>query len=174
MRPAAHVLINGQRPASIGSLRDHDWHALRLQSLYQPLDIKCFVYQNEHDQIPQRIAQDPYPGAHAPCASDPWLGFESCALAVTMHFHDRGIDHGVFHIRLAADSIKAFLPDTGLDPVAKAFEMVFHLPNSSGQSHQGLHPQHGLCKQALGRASSPCIARLAQAVRCHQCPLLVG
>ena len=34
-------------------------------------------------------------------------------------------------------------------------------------------PQHGLCKQALVRASLPCIARLAQAVRDHQCPPLV-
>jgi hypothetical protein len=34
-----------------------------------------------------------------------------CALAVTMHFHDHGIGHGVFHIWLAADGIKAFLPD---------------------------------------------------------------
>ena len=36
---------------------------------------------------------------------------ESYILAVTVHFHDRGIDHGVLHIRLAADSIKEFLPD---------------------------------------------------------------
>jgi hypothetical protein len=28
-----------------------------------------------------------------------------------MHFHDHGIGHGVFHIWLAADGIKAFLPD---------------------------------------------------------------
>ena len=39
-----------------------------------------------------------------------------------MHFHDHDIDHGVFHIWLAADGIKAFLPDTGLGPVAKALE----------------------------------------------------
>ena len=49
-------------------------------------------------------------------------GFESCPLTMTVHFHDRGINHGVLHIRLAADGIKAFLPDTGLDPVAKALE----------------------------------------------------
>ena len=41
---------------------------------------------------------------------------------MTVHFHDRGIDHGVLHIRLAADGIKEFLPDIGLDPVTKAFE----------------------------------------------------
>ena len=40
MTPAVHVLINGQRPASIGSLRDHDWLAWRLQWLCQPLNIK--------------------------------------------------------------------------------------------------------------------------------------
>ena len=88
--PAVHVPINGQRPASIGSLRDHDWLALRLQSLYQPLNIKRFVcqqrpkllvpdhlfdsfavmplawHQSELEQIAQRIAQGQYLGAHAP------------------------------------------------------------------------------------------------------------
>ena len=88
--PAVHVLINGQRPTSIGSLRDHDWHALCLQSLYQPLNIKRFVcqqrpkllvpdhlfdsfavmplawHQSELEQIAQRIAQGQYLGAHAP------------------------------------------------------------------------------------------------------------
>ena len=57
-----------------------------------------------------------------PRASGLWFGFEFRALAVTVHFHDRGIGHGVLHIRLAADSIKEFLPDIGLDPVTKAFE----------------------------------------------------
>ena len=88
--PAVHVPINGQRPASIGSLRDHDWLALRLQSLYQPLNIKRLVrqqrpkllvldhlfdsfavmplawHQSELEQIAQRIAQGQYLGAHAP------------------------------------------------------------------------------------------------------------
>ncbi len=78
------------RPVSIESLRDHDWHALRLQSLYQPLNIKRFVcqqrlkllvpdhlfdsfavmplawHQSELEQIAQRIAQGQYLGAHAP------------------------------------------------------------------------------------------------------------
>ncbi|MGP1424701.1 MAG: hypothetical protein ACTTKK_01400 [Ottowia sp.] len=31
--------------APIGPLRDHDWHALRLQQLYQPLNIKRLVRQ---------------------------------------------------------------------------------------------------------------------------------
>ena len=70
------------------------------------------------------MAKGPYLGCSSPRASGLWPGFESpfCALAVTMHFHDHDIDHGVFHIWLAADGIKAFLPDTGLDPVAKALE----------------------------------------------------
>ena len=87
---AVHVFINGQRPASIGSLRDHDLHALCLQSRYQPLNIKRLVrqqrpkllvpdhlfdsfavmplawHQSELEQIAQRIAQGQYLGAHAP------------------------------------------------------------------------------------------------------------
>ena len=66
-------------------------------------------------------------------------GFESCALAVTVHFHDRGVGHGAFHIRLAADRIKAFLPDVpALTPSRKRLKTVLHLPNSSDQSRQGL------------------------------------
>ena len=107
-----------------------------------------------------------------------WPGFESCALAVTVHFHDRGIDHGVLHIRLAADSIKEFLPDIGLDPVTKAFENGVAFAEFFRQIAPGAacahDPQHGLYKQTLVRASWPCIARLAQAVRGHQCPLLVA
>ena len=97
---------------------------------------------------------------------------------MTAHFHDRGIDHGVFHIRLAADSIKEFLLDIGLDPVATAFEngvpfAEFFRPIAPGAAcaHD---PQHGLYKQTVVHASWPCIARLAQAVRGHQCPLLVA
>ena len=97
---------------------------------------------------------------------------------MTVHFHDRGIDHGVLHIRLAADGIKAFLPDTGLDPVAKAFEDGVAFAKFFRQIAPGAacahDPQHGLYKQTLVRASWPCIARLAQAVRGHQRPLPVA
>ena len=106
-----------------------------------------------------------------PRVSGLWPGFESRARAVTVHFHDRGVGHGAFHIRLAADRIKAFLPDTGLDPVAKALEdgvafAKFFEPIAPGAvcAHDS---QHGLCKKALIRASCPRIARLAQAVRGH-------
>ena len=68
-----------------------------------------------------------------------WPGFESRARAVTVHFHDRGVGHGAFHIRLAADRIKAFLPDVpALTPSRKCLKTVLHLPNSSSQSRQGL------------------------------------
>ena len=71
-------------------------------------------------------------------------------MAVTMLFHDRGIGHGVFHVRLAADSIKAFLPDGGLGPVAKAFEggvafaKFFRQIALGAACTRGL--RHGLCK----------------------------
>ena len=66
-----------------------------------------------------------------------------CALAVTMHFHDHGIGHGVFHIWLAADGIKAFLPDTGLDPVAKALEDPLLVIQSSSL-HGGIQHKRGI------------------------------
>ena len=97
---------------------------------------------------------------------------------MTVHFHDRGIDHGVLHIRLAADGIKEFLPDIGLDPVAKAFEDGVAFAKSFGpiapRTACAHDPQHGLYKQTVVHASLPRIARLAQAVRGHQCPLLVA
>ena len=125
------------------------------------------------------MAKGPYLGCSSPRASGLWPGFESpfCALAVTMHFHDHDIDHGVFHIWLAADGIKAFLPDIGLDSVTKAFENGVPFAEFFRQIAPGAacahDPQHGLCKQALVRASWPCIAKLAQTVRGHQFPLLV-
>ena len=136
-------------------------------------------HQHELEQIARRIAQGPYPGAHAPRVSGLWPGFESRARAVTVHFHDRGIGHGAFHIWLAADRIKAFLPDVpALTPSRKCLKTVLHLPNSSSQSRQGLPARtiHSAASanQAPVRASWPCIARLAQAVRGHQYPLLVA
>ena len=135
-------------------------------------------HQSGLEQMARRIAQGPCPGAHAPRVSGPWPGFESRALAVTVHFRDRGISHGVFHIRLAADGIKAFCQIPALTPSRKRLKTVLHLPNSSSQSRQGLSVRtiHGMASanQAPVRASWPCIARLAQAVRGHQCPLLVA
>ena len=100
-----------------------------------------------------------------------WPGFEFRARAVTVHFHGRGIGHGVLHIRRVADGIKEFLPDMALPPSRKRLKTVLHLPNSSGQSRQGLpvHTIHGTASanQALIRASWHCIARRAQAVRGH-------
>ena len=97
---------------------------------------------------------------------------------MTVHFHDRGIGHGVFHIRLAADGIKEFLPDIGLDPVTKAFENGVAFAESFGliapEAACAHDLQHGLYKQTVVRASWPCIARLAQAVRGHQRPLPVA
>ena len=114
-------------------------------------------HQSGFEQMARRIAQGPCPGAHAPRVSGLWPGFESRARAVTVHFHDRGVGHGAFHIRLAADRIKAFLPDTGLDPVAKALEdgvafAKFFEPIAPGAAcaHDS---QRGLCKKALIRAS---------------------
>ena len=92
-----------------------------------------------------------------PRVSGLWPGFESRARAVTVHFHDRGVGHGAFHIWLATDRIKAFLPDTGLDPVAKVLEdgvafAKFFEPIAPGAAcaHDS---QRGLCKKALIRAS---------------------
>ena len=96
------------------------------------------------------MAQGQYLGAHVLRVSGLWPDFDSCALTVTVHFHDRGIGHGVFHIRLAAGCIKEFLPDTGLDPVAQAFEDDVALAKFFRQIALGAvcahDPQHGLCK----------------------------
>ena len=116
-------------------------------------------------------------------ASGLWSGFESRARAVTVHFHGRGIGHGVLHMAYCISgwsltASKSFLPDMALPPSRKRLKTVLHLPNSSSQSRQGLsvHTIHGTtsANQAPVRASWPCIARLAQAVRGHQCPLLVA
>ena len=97
---------------------------------------------------------------------------------MTAYFHDRGIDPGVLHIRLAADSIKEFFLDIGLDPVTKTFENDVAFAEFFRQIAPGAacahDSQRGLCKQTVVRASWPCIARLAQVVRGHLCPLLVA
>ena len=81
-----------------------------------------------------------------------WPGFESRARAVTVHFHGRGIGHGVLHIRLVADGIKEFFARYGLAPVAKALEdgvafAKFFRPIAPGAAcaHD---PRHGLCKSS--------------------------
>ena len=110
----------------------------------------------------------------SPRASALWPGFESCALAVTVHFHDRGIGHGVLHIRRVADGIKEFLPDMALPPSRKRLKTVLHLPNSSGQSRQGLpvHTIHGTASTnkrlsvPLGPAS-PGLPRQCGAISAH-------
>ena len=135
-------------------------------------------HQSELDQIARCIAQGPYPGAHAPRVSGLWPGFESRARAVTVHFHDRGVGHGAFHIRLAADRIKAFLPDTGLDPVAKALEDGVAFAKFFGPIAPGAacahDSQHDLCKPsacsrllALHRQACPGSARPSVPTACR-------
>ena len=115
-------------------------------------------HQSGLEQMARRIAQGPCPGAHAPRVSGLWPGFESRALA--------------------ADGIKAFLPDTGLDPVAKAFEdgvafAKFFGPIAPGPAcaHD---PQRGLCKPsacsrllALHRQACPGSARPSVPIACR-------
>ena len=135
-------------------------------------------HQSRLEQIARRIAQGPYPGAHAPRVSGLWPGFESRVRAMTAHFHDRGVGHGAFHIRLAAEHIKAFLPDTGLDPVAKALEdgvafAKFFEPIAPGAvcAHDS---RHGLCKPSacsrlltLHRQACPGSARPSVPIACR-------
>ena len=76
-------------------------------------------------------------------ASGLWSGFESRARAVTVHFHGRGIGHGVLHMAYCISgwsltASKSFLPDMALPPSRKRLKTELHLPNSSGQSRQGL------------------------------------
>ena len=97
---------------------------------------------------------------------------------MTVHFHNRGVGHGAFHIRLAADGIKAFLPDTGPDPVAKALEDGVAFAKFFGPIAPGAvcahDSQHGLCKPSacsrlltLHRQACPGSARPSVPTACR-------
>jgi hypothetical protein len=57
---------------------------------------------------------------------------------MTVDLDDCGIYHGVFHVRFIAQGIEHAIKDIAFDPFAEALKTVFHLPNSSGKSRQGL------------------------------------
>ena len=48
-----------------------------------------------------------------------WLGV---ALTVAMDFDDRAINHGVLHVRVVRDRLKAPCENITFDPVTEAFE----------------------------------------------------
>ena len=97
-----------------------------------------------------------------------------------MHFHDRGIGHGAFHIWLAADRIKAFLPDTGLGPVAKALEdgcicQILRASHARGclcARFTAWPLQTSACPRffALHRQACPGSARPSVPTACHSIP----
>ena len=70
-----------------------------------------------------------------------WLSYSNFGdLSVAVHLDDRGIDHGVFHVRLIRDGFEKPLVKTSpLYPVPVAdIKTEFHLPNLAGKSRQGL------------------------------------
>lgn len=95
-----------------------------------------------------------------------------------MDLDDRGVDHGVFHVRIVRDGVEQPHPDIGLHPVAKAREHAVPMaeggrqiaPRAAGASD----PQHRFDEQAVVLAAASGIARLAEAQRLHFRPLGVS
>ena len=88
-----------------------------------------------------------------------------------MHFHNRGIHHRIFHVRLLAHCIEQTLEHIGLNPVSKAFEHRVPLAELWRQVSPGAacagNPQHCLNEAAVVCAAASRITWLAKALRLH-------
>ena len=95
-----------------------------------------------------------------------------------VHFDNRGIDHGVFHVWVLRDGIKKPFENIGFHPVPEAdihripfAEARWQVPPRAAGPHD---PKHGLEKTPVVLAATPRIAGLAKAMWRHFRPLGVG
>jgi hypothetical protein len=95
-----------------------------------------------------------------------------------VNLDDRGVNHGVFHVRLLRAGLEKPNENVGFDPVAISLEHGVPLAEEGGQIAPGAacadHPQHRLNEQPIIFAASARVCRFTQAVRCHLRPLGVS
>ena len=132
--------------------------------------------QEKADKVAERICQ----GQDLRGQSGLWPGSESpfCALTMTVDFDDRGVDHGIFHVRLCRHRIEQPFENIRLHPVAVALEHRVPAserrrqiaPRAAGPND----PQHRLDKAPIVAPTPARIAWLPKAMGFHLRPLGVS
>jgi hypothetical protein len=99
-------------------------------------------------------------------------------LAVAVDLDDRGVDHGVFHIRIIREGVEEPFEDIGLNPIAIAFENGVPVAKKrwkiAPRAPRSCNPQHRFHEKPIVPTAPPGIARLAQAQHFHLRPLGVS
>jgi hypothetical protein len=98
-----------------------------------------------------------------------------CALSMAVNLDDRGIGHGVLHVRLVRACLEQPLENVGVDPVAVALEHRVPLAEVSRKVAPwaaGPHnPKHRFDEAPVVAPATPGVRRLPQAMRFHLRPL---
>src|SRR3546814_8073428 len=93
-----------------------------------------------------------------------WPGSESpfCALSMTVHLDDCGIDHRIYHVRLLRDGVEQPLENIGLHPIPIALEHRVPFAERARQvaprAARPHDPQYRLDKASIIAAAAPRIA----------------
>jgi hypothetical protein len=107
-----------------------------------------------------------------------WLADPLCALSVTMDLDDGGIDHGVFHVRLARAGLEKPQENVGFDPVAVALEdrvpVAEERRKITPRASRPHDPKHRFDEAAVVASAAPGVRGLAKTMRFHLRPLGVS
>ena len=94
---------------------------------------------------------------------------------MTVDLDDRGIDHGVFHVRLIRSGVEKTLENTGFAPIAVTHEHTVPLTELFRKIAPGAacsrDPQHSFNEQPIIAPATPGITGFAQTMRFHLRPL---
>src|ERR1039458_432451 len=100
-----------------------------------------------------------------------------CALSVTVNLDDRGIDHGIFHVRLIRSGVEKTHENTGFAPIAVTHEHTVPLAELLRKVAPGAafsrDPQHSFNEQPVVATATTRIPWFAQTIRFHLRPLRV-
>ena len=94
---------------------------------------------------------------------------------MTVDLDDRGIDHGVFHVRLIRSGVEKTLENTGFAPIAVTHEHTVPLAELlrkvAPRAACSRDPQHSFNEQPIVATATTRIAWFAQTMRFHLRPL---
>ena len=196
MTPLVDVEVDAQRRDSPRVLRDDDLGAALVEFGDDGVAVESLSATRPPKWTPSRSGSAPtvskrWPGGSSKrtrllsasvsariwwscrLSSGLWPGAKSpfCALIVTVHLHDRRIDHGVLHVGLFRAGFEQSLEHVSLAPVAVATKrrapVAKHLRQVAPGAARACDPEHRLQNRRLSRPLRPGPGGLTQTVRLH-------
>src|SRR5207248_6145071 len=107
----------------------------------------------------------------------PDFGSPFCSLPMTMHPHNRSIDHHIFKIRIVRQNLEDTLESSSLRPPSKSLEHRVPVPKLlrqvSPRRSGSCDPQHRLQKTPTVASRLSWISHFSQTIRLDRLPLRI-